>query len=57
MSGRARMLNREIDAGQHKIVHVGKLVDDPDNMRCCLDSSVFDFEKGLVLREAVAGYS
>ena len=51
------MLNREIDAGQHKIVHVGKLVDDPDNMRCCLDSSVFDFEKGLVLREAVAGYS
>ena len=43
MSGQARVLNGEVDAGQHKIVHVGELVDDPHNMRCCLDSSVFDF--------------
>ena len=43
MSGQARVLNGEVDAGQNKIVHVGKLVNNPDNMRCCLDSSVFDF--------------
>ena len=32
MSGQAKVLDREIDAGQHKIVHVGKLMNDPANV-------------------------